>query len=154
MVSLMSDNNFKITANVPEVDVAKLSVGEEADVTLDAYGADVPFNAVVDLIDPAETVIQGVSTYKVTLRFVKKDERIRSGMTANIDIKTAKKEDVLYLPARSVITKDGKKYVKIPNGLTETLETEVTVGLRGSDGSIEILSGLNEGDTIVTFEQI
>lgn len=153
LVTLMSENNFKITANVPEVDVAKLAIGQNARVTLDAYGADVAFPASVALIDPAETVISGVSTYKVTLRFTENDKRIRSGMTANIDISTATRTGALYIPARSVISRDGKKFVKIPDGVTQTKETEVTVGLRGSDGSIEILSGLKDGETIVTFEQ-
>ena len=39
-------------------------------------------------IDPAATIIDGVPTYKVTLKFVDQDERIRSGMTANLDILT------------------------------------------------------------------
>ena len=152
VVALMSDGVFKITANIPEVDVAKLTVGDSARVTLDAYGADVLFKATVSSIDPAETVIEGVSTYKATLRFEGRDARIRSGMTANIDISTDKRENVLYVPARSVFNKDGKKYVRVPDGQTLTVDTEVTTGLRGSDGSIEVLSGLSEGQTIVTFQ--
>lgn len=152
VVALMSDGVFKITVNVPEVDVAKLSVGDGAKVTLDAYGTDVLFRATVTSIDPAETVLEGVSTYKATLRFDASDARIRSGMTANIDILTDKRENALYVPSRAVFTRNEKKYVKIPNGLTITADTEVTAGLRGSDGSIEILSGLTEGQTIVTFQ--
>ena len=52
-----------------------------ADVTLDAYGSGVIFQARVDIIDPAETVLDGVPPYKVTLDFVSADPRIRSGMT-------------------------------------------------------------------------
>ncbi len=150
LVSLMSDGAFKITANIPEVDVAKITVGDNAQVTLDAYGADTMFPASVASLDPAETIIGGVSTYKVTLRFNTQDGRIRSGMTANIDISTDERSDVIYVSARTVITRDGKKYVRIPNGLAVS-EKEVTVGLRGSDGSIEVMSGLSEGETIVTF---
>lgn len=155
LVSLMSDGGFKITANVPEVDVAKLTTGAKASVTLDAYGPDVEFPASVSLIDPAETIIEGVSTYKVTLRFVAQDERIRSGMTANIDVETNRKDGVLYLPARAVVTKDGKKFVKVPGApeTNATVEKEVTTGLRGSNGMIEILSGLTEGEVVVTLEK-
>ncbi len=152
LVALMSDGIFKITANVPEVDVAKLSVGDTAKVTLDAYGIDVLFRATVTSIDPAETVIEGVSTYGATLRFDENDTRIRSGMTANIDILTDKRENALYVPARAVFTREEKKYVKVPSGPTLTADTEITTGLRGSDGSIEILIGLTEGQTVVTFQ--
>jgi len=150
VVSLMSDGIFKIIANVPEVDVAKVSVEDEAHVTLDAYGSDQSFTAVVSQIDPAETVLEGVSTYKVTLRFNQPDPRIRSGMTANIDISTEKSAGVLYVPLRAITTRDGNKFVRVPYGLGEK-EVSVVLGLRGSDGHIEVLSGLSEGETVITF---
>lgn len=154
VVSLQGVGKFQIEVNVPEVDVAKISVGDMARVTLDAYGGDVPFPASVATIDPAETIVEGVSTYKVTLQFEKDDTRIRSGMTANIDISTDKREGVLIIPSRAVTTRDGKKFVKIVEGPTAVVtEKEVVVGLRGSNGSLEVVSGLVEGDTIVTFQQ-
>lgn len=155
IVSLMSEGSFKIEANIPEVDVAKVKVGDEAKVTLDAYGSDAIFLAEVTMIDPAETIVEGVSTYKVTLRFSEKDQRIRSGMTANIDIGTAKKEDVLVVPARAVTGKNGIKTVRVLTVVDNkevVTEREVTTGLRGSDGNIEITSGLGEGERVVTFE--
>lgn len=153
LVSLMSDGMFKITANVPEVDVAKLTIGAPAGVTLDAYGSDVSFPAVVSNIDPAETIISGVSTYKITLRFVTQDDRIRSGMTANINVETNKHEQVLFLPLRAVLNGDGRKYVKIPGTENILNEKDVTTGLRGSNGTIEILTGLTEGEVVVTFNK-
>jgi RND family efflux transporter MFP subunit len=150
LVSLMSDGAFKIEANIPEVDIAKIKVGDSARISLDAYGADIPFPATVATIDPAETVLEGVPTYKVTLRFNENDPRVRSGMTANIDIETAKKVDVLRIPSRAVFTKEGEKFVRIPAGATTT-EVTIVIGLRGSNGMLEVLSGLSEGERIVTF---
>jgi RND family efflux transporter MFP subunit len=149
VVSLMSDGKFQIEANVPEVDVAKISVGDLATITLDAYGSDVSFFASVSSIDPAETIIEGVSTYKVTLRFSKDDARIRSGMTANIVISTDRRDDVLFVPMRAVTTKDEKKYVNILEGGVPK-EVEVTLGLKGSSGTIEVKGGLTEGQSVVT----
>lgn len=157
IVSIMSEGLFKIEANIPEADVAKINIGDEARITLDAYGADVPFIALVSALDPAETIIQGVSTYKVTLRFKDTDARIRSGMTANIDISTERHEGVLMIPARAVTNKDSKKFVRVLTIDAEKKEVlteiEVTVGLRGSDGNIEIMSGLTLGQQVVTFEK-
>ncbi|MDO8520552.1 MAG: efflux RND transporter periplasmic adaptor subunit [bacterium] len=152
LVSLISDGKWKIEANVPEADVAKIVVGNGATVTLDAYGSDVAFDASIVQINPAETILEGVSTYKITLHFTKNDERIRSGMTANIAITTNKREDVLVVPSRSVTTRDGKKYVRVLlNGVS--VEKEVTLGLRGSDGMVEALSGLSEREQVITFEK-
>ena len=86
LVSVISASQFEIEANIPEADIAKVKIGSSAGVTLDAYGNDIIFDAKVSAIDPAETVIEGVATYKTTLQFLKKDERIKSGMTGNVDI--------------------------------------------------------------------
>jgi HlyD family secretion protein len=152
IVSLMSVSQFEIEANIPEADIAKVNVGNDAKVTLDAYGNDVVFGVKVVAIDPAETIIDGVATYKVTFQFVEKNERIKSGMTANIDISTEKRENVIAIPQRAVVTKNGEKTVKVIIG-EETKEVKVKTGMRDSYGSIEILEGVNEGDTVViTFE--
>jgi RND family efflux transporter MFP subunit len=150
--AVQSDGAFKIEAYVPEADIAKVALKNNADITLDAYGSDVIFPAVVTLIDPAETVLEGVPTYKVTLQFVGQDSRIRSGMTANTDILTHEVDDVLTVPTRAVIDDSGKKSVRLLNsdGGTFTAVPVVT-GLKGSDGTTEIKSGLTEGQRVVTY---
>ncbi|MDO8600695.1 MAG: efflux RND transporter periplasmic adaptor subunit [bacterium] len=150
--SLNSDTALEIEANVPEADIAKISMGNEAQVTLDAYGKDVLFTARVMQIDPAETIVDGVATYRVEFQFGGEDSRIKSGMTANIDIETAKIDGVLVIPQRAVITKNGDKVVRIREAAGDR-DVVVQTGLRGSDGNIEIISGLNEGDKVViSFE--
>ncbi len=150
LISIISDTSFEIEANVPEADIAKIHVGDQAKITLDAYGSDEIFEGRVVSIDTAETIIDNVPTYKVTLAFIKNDARIKSGMTANIDIATARKENVLSIPQRSIINKDGKKTVMVVTDTGTTTETIVITGLRGSDGSIEIIEGIIEGTTIIT----
>jgi len=151
ITSLISDAAFEIKANIPEVDITKVEVGDSARVTLDAYGNDVVFTVTVSMIDPAETVIEGVSTYKVTFGFEENDDRIRSGMTANIDVETERREQVLYVPQRAVITKDQLKLIRVVTGKNTFEEVEIEIGIRGSYGNIEIISGIEEGDQIVTF---
>jgi multidrug efflux pump subunit AcrA (membrane-fusion protein) len=117
-------------------------------VTLDAYGVEVPFEATVVSVDPAETIRDGVSTYRAILQFSEQDERIRSGMTANVIITADRREGVIAIPQGAIISRDGKKIVRIKVG-EETLEREVTVGEVSSIGSTEITSGLSEGDRVV-----
>jgi RND family efflux transporter MFP subunit len=152
IVSLMSKTKFEIETFVPEADIADVKIGNTANLTLDAYGSDVSFGASVSFIDPAETIIEGVATYKVILNFNEDDERILSGMTANVDIVTDTSKDALAIPQRAVIEKDGRKFVKVVRG-DETAEVEVKTGLRDFNGDIEILDGLNEGDEIVVFSR-
>lgn len=149
IVSLISEEQFEMEANVAEADIANIRVGNDARVTLDAYGSDVVFGAAVSAIDPAATIIEGVPTYKVTLQFAQKDERIKAGMTANIDIVTGKRSGVIVIPQRAVMSDQGKKTVGIfrPNLTVDTAAVET--GLKGSDGNIEIISGVHEGDKVI-----
>ena len=150
IVSLISENDFEIETNVPEADIAKIQIGNIAKITLDAYGRDVVFEGRVTAIDPAETIIEGVATYKVTLLLTKEDERIKSGMTANINIMGASRKGVLAIPQRAVIREGNDKIVRVAMG-DKIEKVKVTTGLRGSDGFIEIVEGLDEGDIVITF---
>ena len=149
LVSVISDAKYEIEANVPEADIAKVKIGNEAQVTLDAYGSDALFSATVTKIDPAETMIDGVATYKTTLQFKDNDTRIKSGMTANTDIAGEKRENVLFVPGRTVLNKGTSKTVSLIEG-NLTREVTITTGLRGSNGDVEVLSGLKERDKVKT----
>jgi RND family efflux transporter MFP subunit len=150
--TVQSDNGYKIEAYVPEADVAKISIKNKAGVTLDSYGQYVIFPATVFYIDPAETIIEGVSTYKVTLQFDNSDNRIRSGMTANTEILTHEKNNVLVVSSRAVVDDGGKKTVRVVNKDGKTFTSvPVTIGLKGSYGTTEIISGLIDGQKVVTY---
>jgi len=151
-ISIIGVGKYQIEANVSESDISKIAVGKNAKVDLDAYGTDILFDAKVVGVDLSSTVIEGVATYKTTLEFLLDDQRILPGLTANVDILSDKKDNVLYIPTRNVIREDGKRKVKllIDEKTGENKEVEIVIGLRGSDGKTEIISGLKEGDKIVT----
>jgi HlyD family secretion protein len=151
VISIISQGDYQIESFIPEADISKIKIGNKASTTLDAYGSSVVFDTAIIKIDPAATVIDGVPTYKVTFRFMNQDSRIKSGMTVNLDILTNQKDNVLLLPNRVLITEDDGKYVSIlnPDGSGEILLKKIIVGLRGSDGNTEIISGLNEGDKVL-----
>jgi RND family efflux transporter MFP subunit len=156
-ISLISYGQYDVESYVPEADIAKIKIGDVATTTLDAYGSDTFFETSVIKIDPGETVIEGVPTYKVTLKFASSsDSRIKSGMTANLDILTEQKNAVLSVPSRSVYSVDIQKYVKSadPKNPNKITDIPVVTGIRGVDGYIEIISGLKEGDQIVASPNI
>ncbi len=147
-VSIISANALEIESFVPEINIAFLQTGDRAVVTLDAYGESVPFEASVVAIDPAETIRDGVSTYRVRLAFATDDERIKSGMTANILITTDEREGVIAVPQGIVVNKQGQSFVPVKKG-NKTELVPVVTGTVSSLGEIEIISGLSEGDIIV-----
>lgn len=151
LITIVGTKGFEIKANIAEVDIANVKAGETARVTLDAYGDSVDFAATVASVDTSETVIEGVPTYETTLYFTKPDERIRSGMTANVYILTAEHDQVIEVPYRAVTRTATSSTVQVvrPDGTLTTVP--VVTGLRGSDGSVEITSGLNEGDKVATI---
>ena len=148
LISIQSDGVFQIETFVPEVVIAQVAVGNPATTTLDAYGSSALFPATVVAVDPAETVKDGVPTYKTTLAFLAADPRIRSGMTVNVVIETGVLKDATVIPAGAVGTKDGNSYVSILKG-GAAVNRKVTLGPSPALGQVEILFGLSSGDTIL-----
>lgn len=151
VISMITPSNFEIETFVPEADIAKIKRGDHAKITLDAYDPNLYFDATVIAIDPAETVLEGVSTYKVTFEFIDPEELGRSGMTANLDILTASKDNVITIPSRAIEYRNGDTYVEVVREDGSFEERRIETGLRGSDGRIEVVSGVSEGERIILF---
>lgn len=146
VATVIAPNALEIEAQIPEVDVSKLSVGNEVSITFDAIGNN-SFKGTVSFIDPAETVIDGVVNYKIKISLQTEDARVKSGLTANVIINAQKRENVLTLPEFALTEEDDGVYVqKLVNG--EVQKTKVTMGMRGSNGVVEIIDGLSEGDLV------
>jgi len=153
VVSVIGPKKFKITVNVPESDIIKISLTDNVMITLDAYGDEVKFTGNVVKIDPAQTEIQDVVYYSVEVEMQSTEMEVKQGMTANLDIITDEKNDIITLPQRAVLDRqDGAKYVRILQG-NKISENEVTTGLRGDQGRIEITQGVSVGETIVVLER-
>lgn len=147
---IAKDENFVIEARVPESDIIKAVIGMSSKVTFDAFLPDEIFDATVTEIDQASTTVQDVVSYVVKFRLEKTDDRLKEGMTANLDIETAKRADVLIVPFRALTKEDGKTYAEVKRGDNQFEKVEVTTGLEGDEGMIEIKSGLKEGDELLT----
>jgi len=153
VIAILGENNFKIEVLISEADISKLKIGQNTEITLDSYGENIKFNGVVNFIEPAETVIQEVIYYKVIVLFTEKSisYTIKSGMTANIVIITENKENVLIIPSRAMIDRaSGEKFVRILLNDKEVVEKDIKIGIKGDDGLVEVVSGVNEGESIIT----
>ena len=143
-----------------EVDVAKIKVGQKVTMTFDAVDG-LSISGEVAQIDTIGTVTQGVVTYNVKINLDTQDSRVRPGMTVNADIITDVEQNVLTVPSGAVKTKGTNSYVEmIDNPITIASSSSVTsltaprqqvvqIGI-SDDTNTQIISGLNEGDEIVT----
>jgi len=146
---LISPGAFQIRADISETDISKVNLGDPVEVTLDAFPEEKWLGQIVE-IEPGKTVIEGVVYYRVKALFEGMHEKVKSGMSADVTIETVRKENVLYVPQRAVSSRDNKKFIKIPDG-KNVKEVEVVTGFKGSNSEIEIISGLSEGDKIITY---
>ncbi len=161
VIQMLSTAQFEVKVDIPESDIAKVKIGDKTEIELDAFGSDHVFAGTVSFIDPAQTVIQDVTYYKTTVIFDNNNEwnqKLKSGMTADVTLKTGERKDVLYIPQRAVkiraatLAEKAEKYAEVLiNGQPQ--EKIVEIGLRGDNGLVEILSGLNEGELVITFKK-
>lgn len=151
LVALISESDMYIEANVSEVNIGKVVVDNPVIVEFDAYPGE-KFEGRVAYVEPAETIVDDIVNYKVRVELQDLTEEnkkvLKSGLTANLTIKTKEVTDAVAIPAYAVFEKDGKNYVTKMTA-DDTQDVEVETGLRGSDGLLEIKSGLSEGDTLI-----
>jgi HlyD family secretion protein len=149
LVSIISGGAFEVDADVPETDIGKIAAGNSVSMTLDAFpGETFPGN--VFYIDPAETVNQGVVDYKIKISFAKADPRMKSGLTANLDIQTKHKDDALQLPQYAILQTDAGNFVKTLSGKI-TKQIPVTLGIADQNGNVEIISGVAKGEEVINI---
>lgn len=149
LISVISDKKLEIEANVSEVNIGKVKIGDKVKITFDAFVGDT-FEGTVSYIDPGETIIDGVPTYKITVTFDNElPQNIKSGLTTNLRIQTASKSGVIKIPRYAVFKKGDNNYVKFVNTDGEVEEWAITTGLYGKDGSVEVISGLEGWESIL-----
>jgi HlyD family secretion protein len=150
-VVLVDTDRFLIDVTVDEVDIARVAVGQSAEVLFDALGAPT-VAATVLRVEPLPSGTSAVTAYRVTLEVDPAGRGVRPGMTASAVIAADSRSAVLLIPAAALRTVDGRTQVDVVTasgdaGLTREAR-DVTVGLR-SEGQVEILSGLNEGEQVL-----
>lgn len=150
MMTLLATDLFDVEVDIPETDIVKVKVGDPAEITLDAFGEDTIFSGTVTHIDPAETVIQDVVYYQVKVKIeFTAEQAVKNGMTANVIIKTDERANAVIIPQRSIIIQDDKEVVRVlKDGNLEYRQP--SIGLRGDEGKTEIISGVAEGEEVVT----
>lgn len=146
--ALVLSDKLIVRAQVDETDIGKISVGQKASLSLDAY-PDEKIAATVEHVYYESTTVNNVTIYEVDILPERVPDYFRSGMNANVDFVVQERDDVLLLPQEAVNSENGQEYVLVYNGGEKTLaQRPVTTGL--SEGkNVEILTGLTAADTVV-----
>jgi HlyD family secretion protein len=161
---------MQVEAAVVEADVGRISAGQKATFTVDAYPGRT-FSGEVVQIRKAPVTVQNVVTYTVVISTENEDQALLPGMTANLRLLVARKEDVLKVPnaalrfrlpdapaaseeakrrgqAKTQPGLPGRVFVLDDDGSPQPLSVRIGI----SDGQMtEILSGdVAEGAKVVT----
>ncbi len=149
IVDIADTSRMQVVVDVDETDVGKITIGQQVDVTVDAYPNEL-FAGKVTKIAPAAETTQNVTTIPVTVEIEQHDSRLKSQMNATCDFIIAKKDDVLCVSLDAVTeTDNGSEVMVLENG--KQVARKVEIGLSG-DEYCEVKSGLKEGDVVVIPE--
>src|SRR5438876_9453854 len=152
---------MQVDTNVSESDVGRVREGQHATFTVDAYPGQ-PFHGKIAQVRNAPITVQNVVTYDVVVAVDNPGLALKPGMTANVSITTAKREQALRLPVRALrfrpdeasAAAPGAKpkeesavYVLAPDGALRRVE--VQTGVRDNQ-HVEVVGGdLHAGDRVV-----
>ena len=149
-ISMISNDDLEISVNIPEDDIAFIDVGDKAYITFDAYDNTI-FEAEIIYVSPRATELEEVPVFEVVLQFQKNDKRIKAGLSVDVDIIAEEREGVISVPSRAIIDEDDSRFVRVLVNDNSYRRQEVTLGLKGEDGRIEIINGLEVGDRVISF---
>ena len=159
VVSLFDDSSLEVILEVDEADIASLSIGQTAAVTLEAF-RNASLTGHITAIAPKAAGSQGSSqssslvVYEVHLALDDIALPLRSGMTADANLVVAEREGVLLVPNQAINAdrSAGVYSVNVVDGET-VKEVAVVIGLRDRQYT-QIIEGLNPGDELVVGNTI
>ena len=147
VITLVDTKQTRVDVSVDESDIAKLAPGKTAQISFDAL-PDRRFTGTVIGIAPSATVTQGVATYTVQVSIDAGNQTVPVGLTANVNVVTAQKDDTLYVPNRAIRRNGRNQVVEVQTQPGKTEQRIVSTGL-ANDTITEITDGLDEGETVI-----
>lgn len=147
MATIENETTPIVQVTLSEIDVPKVKVGQKATITFDSI-TDKTYTGVVTTVDRIGTVTSNVTSYTVNIKLDTKSPDILPNMAATADIAIATKVDVLMAPSSAITTQGGQSLAKtLKNGVEVDVPVEIGIS---SDTETEIVSGLSEGETVIT----
>lgn len=145
-VVLGDGSSYQVAAPFSESDVVNLVSGQQGTIEFDAIPG-LMVNGHVVAVATAATAVNGVTMYYASISLDNADQRLRSGMTANVSIQVEQVTDALSVPNTALYQTSSGPHVDVWYKGKAT-PTAVQVGKIG-DTLTEILGGLSEGEQVV-----
>jgi macrolide-specific efflux system membrane fusion protein len=146
-VTIIDLERLEVWAYVDETDIGRIRERQTAIFTVDTY-PDTDFEGMITAIYPKAVIQDNVVNYVVTLKITNFKEKIlRPEMTANVSIYLEARKGVLTIPLSAIKRERGERFVTVLEG-DKQAPRKVKTGWT-SNGLIEIISGLNEGEKII-----
>lgn len=152
-ITIADLQDLKMDVHVDEVDVLSFNEGCAAEITFDAV-PDKVYSGVVTQVSPVLLAVREVDVAEGTVRLdstkLNPEKTLPLGLSGAVDITCDQAQGVMLVPVDAVHeSMTEPAYVYILNDLGEPEKTTVTLGLRNST-SVEVVSGLNMGDIVIT----
>ncbi|HQN14002.1 MAG TPA: efflux RND transporter periplasmic adaptor subunit [Quisquiliibacterium sp.] len=145
LLELAQSGETRVIASVDEKNLAHMRDGLAAAVMADAFPGR-RFDATVFYVAPAVDAQRG--TVEVRLRVPAPPDFLKPDMTVSVEMRVGRRDDALMLPAQAIRGADGDTAHVMAMRGERVEKVPVTLGLRGV-GSVEIASGLKEGDAVI-----
>jgi len=141
-------SQLHVLANVDEVDVARVSEGQSAEITLDALPGEM-LSGVIERVSDVPIESGGVIVYEARLALDRTAVPIRVGMTAAVTIVVRRVEDVLVVPNLyiRIDRRSGQAFVDVLDEAGNLAERRIELGVQNESVSA-VVSGLQEGEVI------
>ncbi|MEW6008625.1 MAG: efflux RND transporter periplasmic adaptor subunit [Candidatus Omnitrophota bacterium] len=137
-----------VKLNIPEPDIGYIKKGLKAQIQVDAFAQE---NFQGEISKVSEVVDTQTRTLPIEIIIPNKDHRLKSGMFARLQIIASVLKDRLYLPQDALIKELGVNYLFVVENSTAK-KKKINTGIQDSN-RIEILEGVNEGDSVIVFGQ-
>ncbi len=138
---------YQATLSLTEVDVTKIQSGQKVTLTMDAF-PDITLTGSILAVNTSGSVNSNVTSYTATVLLDETTLDIYTNMAVSATIITSTKSDVILIPSTAVKTFNGQSTIQI---MKDNQPTTITVEIGDSnDTQIEIISGINEGDVVIT----
>lgn len=147
VASIKTEGNPIISLNISEIDAPKIQIGQKATITLDAF-PEKTFTGRVFSLDTTGSNSSGVTSYATLIELDSANNAILPNMSATANIITDTKDAVILVPNAAVQTTDAGTSVQILKN-KKPEQVQVEIGL-SNDTHTEIVSGISEGDIVVT----
>jgi HlyD family secretion protein len=139
-------NGLEVRARVPEVDIGQIRPNQAVEIRVDAF-PDQVFQGKVRLIAPEAVVEQNVTFFQVRIEMVTGQDKVRSGMNADMTFLGKQLNNALIVPTVAIVTDRGQTGVLVPGANNKPKFQSVTIGPTIGNQT-QILDGIQAGELV------